>query len=305
MLGASGDAVLRGVDSGLAVGLYPTIVDLIQAIDTHMAEGYRRIKIKIKPGHDVDLVRAVRQHFGDVPLMVDANASYTIADLDVFRELDGYDLLMFEQPMAADDLDGLAALQKAVATPVCIDESAETPERTLEAIRRGSCRIVNIKLQRVGGSARAGDPRPLPGEWGRLLGRDHARAGRRAGAGHPPRRAANCKYPTDIEPGARWFVDDYVTPLIEMAPARPPRGSRRAPAWATRSTPRRSGRYAVRHDRIHVEDRRLSRAPELHSVADEMMVVTRINRSRSQLPDASAGQVHGQEPVLADLQDRP
>ena len=247
MLGATGDAVLRGVDSGLAVGLYPTIVDLIQAIDTHMAEGYRRVKIKIKPGHDVDLVRAVRQHFGDVPLMVDANAAYTVADLDVFRALDGYDLLMFEQPMAADDLDGLAALQKAVTTPVCIDESAETPERTLEAIRRGSCRIVNIKLQRVGGFGPALAIHDLCRENGVAcwvgtmpeLGVGQAQGIHLAAL-------ANCKYPTDIEPGARWFVDDYVTPLIEMAqpgllgvPTRPGLGYQVDPAKVRR--------YAVRH----------------------------------------------------------
>ena len=99
--------------------------------------GIAGVKIKIQPGRDVELVRAVRQHFGDIPLMVDANGAYTVADLDVFRELDDFDLLMFEQPMAAADLDGLAALQSAVTTPVCLDETAETLEQTAAAIRRG------------------------------------------------------------------------------------------------------------------------------------------------------------------------
>ncbi|MEJ7639861.1 MAG: enolase C-terminal domain-like protein [Singulisphaera sp.] len=245
MLGASGDAVLRGVDSGLAVGLYPTIVDLIQAIDTHMAEGYRRVKIKITPGSDVDLVRAVRQHFGDVPLMVDANASYTIADLDVFRELDGYDLLMFEQPMAADDLDGLAALQKVVTTPVCIDETAETPGEDARGDPTRACRIVNIKLQRGGVRPRAGDPRPLPREWGRLLGGDHARAGRRAAQGIHLAALANCKYPTDIEPGAlvRRRLRD---PAHRDGPARPP-GRPDAAGLGYQVDPAKVRRYAVRH----------------------------------------------------------
>src|SRR5262249_46942424 len=134
MLGAAPEQAARGVESGLAVGLYPTIVELLKAIETHLAEGYRRVKIKIRPGADVELVRAVRQHFGETPLMVDANAAYTVAALDVLRALDDFDLLMIEQPMAADDLDGLAALQAEIATPVCLDESAETLGRTLEAI---------------------------------------------------------------------------------------------------------------------------------------------------------------------------
>ena len=151
LLGASDLRIDLGVESGLAVGLYPSIVELIKTIETHLEAGYRRVKIKIQPGEDVELVRAVRQHFGDVPLMVDANGSYTVADLDVFRELDQYDLLMFEQPMAAADLDGLAALQQAVDTPVCLDETAESLERTAAAIERGAGRIVNLKIQRVGG----------------------------------------------------------------------------------------------------------------------------------------------------------
>src|SRR3954470_7487475 len=127
MLGASVEQIDRGVESGLAVGLYPTIVELLKTIENHLAEGYRRVKIKIAPGHDVELVRAVRQHFGDIELMVDANGAYTRDDIAIFQALDDDDLLMFEQPFAADDLDGLAALQAAVTTPVCLDETAVTP----------------------------------------------------------------------------------------------------------------------------------------------------------------------------------
>ena len=101
LLGASDLRIDMGVESGLAVGLYPSIVELIKTIEAHLEAGYRRVKIKIQPGQDIELVRAVRQHFGDVPLMVDANGAYTSADIDIFRELDQYDLLMFEQPMAA------------------------------------------------------------------------------------------------------------------------------------------------------------------------------------------------------------
>jgi O-succinylbenzoate synthase len=219
LLGASPDQAARGVESGLAVGLYPTVVELLKTIETHLAEGYRRVKIKIRPGQDVELVKAVRQHLGDdLPLMVDANAAYTVADLDVFRALDDFDLLMFEQPMASDDLDGLAALQAAVSTPVCLDKTAETPERVAEAVRRGAGRVVNIKIQRVGGLGPALAMHNLCREHGVAcwvgtmpeLGVGQAQGVHLA-------TLANCKYPTDIEPSARWFVDDYVVPLIELS----------------------------------------------------------------------------------------
>jgi O-succinylbenzoate synthase len=218
LLGAAPEQIGLGIESGLAVGLYPTVVELLRAIETHLAEGYRRVKIKIKPGHDVELVHAVRQHFGEIPLMVDANAAYTIADLDVFRALDEYDLLMFEQPMASDDLDGLAALQAEVNTPICLDESADTLEGTREAVRRSACRIVNLKIQRVGGLGPA------------LALHDHCfRHGVACWVGTMPELGVgqahgihlaslfNCKYPTDIQPSARWFVDDYVVPPIELS----------------------------------------------------------------------------------------
>jgi O-succinylbenzoate synthase len=218
LLGAPDARIDLGVESGLAVGLYPTIVELIKTIEGHLDAGYRRVKIKIRPGQDLELVRAVRQHFGDVELMVDANAAYTAADLDIFRELDQYDLLMYEQPMAAEDLDGLAALQGAVNTPVCLDETAETVEQTAAAIARGACRIVNLKIQRVGGLGPALAIHNLchqhrvacwVGTMPELgIGQAH---------GIHLATLANCKYPSDIEPSARWFVDDYTVPLIDLA----------------------------------------------------------------------------------------
>lgn len=218
LLGSSDLRIDMGVEAGLAVGLYSSIVELLKTIESHLEAGYRRVKIKIQPGQDVELVRAVRQHIGDVPLMVDANGAYTAADLDVFRELDRFDLLMFEQPMARDDLDGSAALQQAVATPVCLDETASSLERTAEAIRRGAGRIVNLKLQRVGGLGPAQAIHDLCYQNGvdcwvgamPELGIGQAHAIHLA-------TLPNCKYPADIEPSARWFVDDYTVPLVELA----------------------------------------------------------------------------------------
>ena len=176
------------------------------------------MKIKIKPGSDVELVRAVRQHFGEVPLMVDGNGAYTAADIDVFRELDEFDLLMFEQPMKASDLDGLARLQEAVSTPVCLDETAETLEQTAEAIRRRACRIVNLKIQRVGGLGPARAIHDLCYQHGIAcwVG-SMPELGLGQAYGIHLATLANCKYPTDIEPAARWFVDDYVVPPLELS----------------------------------------------------------------------------------------
>ncbi len=218
LLGAIEEQISLGVQSGLAVGLYPSIVSLLKTIETHLAEGYRRLKIKICPGNDIELVRAVRQHFGEIPLMVDANGAYTIDDLDTFLALDDFDLLMFEQPMKAGDLDGLTQLQKAVITPVCLDESAATHEQTAEAIRRGACRIVNLKIQRVGGLGPARAIHDLCHQHGIAcwvgampeLGIGQA-------FGIHLATLANCKYPTDVEPSARWFVDDYVVPALELS----------------------------------------------------------------------------------------
>ena len=218
LLGAPDMRIDLGIESGLAVGLYPSIVELIKTIEAHLEAGYRRVKIKIRPGEDLELVRAVRQHLGDVELMVDANAAYTSADIDLFRELDQYDLLMFEQPMAADDIDGLAALQSAVSTPVCLDETADSLERTALAIERGACRIVNLKIQRVGGLGPALAIHNLchlhevacwVGAMPELgIGQAH---------GIHLATLANCKYPSDIEPSTRWFVDDYTIPMIDLA----------------------------------------------------------------------------------------
>jgi O-succinylbenzoate synthase len=218
LLGAIDEQISLGVQSGLAVGLCSSIVSLLKTIETHLAEGYRRVKIKIQPGSDVELVRAVRQHFGEIPLMVDANGAYTAADLDVFRALDEFDLLMFEQPMKARDLDGLALLQQTVTTPVCLDESADTHEQTAEAIRRGVCRIVNIKIQRVGGLGPARAIHDLCHRHGIAcwVG-SMPELGLGQAYGIHLASLANCKYPTDVEPSARWFVDDYVVPPLELA----------------------------------------------------------------------------------------
>ena len=218
LLGAINEQINLGVESGLTVGLYPSIVQLLRTIEAHLAEGYRRLKIKIQPGSDIEVVRAVRQHFDDLPLMVDANGAYTAADIDLFRALDDLDLLMFEQPMRPGDLDGLALLQQSVTTPVCLDETAVSVEETARAIARGACRIVNLKIQRVGGlgPARAIHDLCLSQGVACWVG-SMPELGLGQAFGIHLAALSNCKYPSDIQPAARWFVDDYLAPALELS----------------------------------------------------------------------------------------
>jgi O-succinylbenzoate synthase len=217
-LAAALGAARTEVESGLAVGLYDTIERLLATIHHHLPYGYRRLKIKIKRGHDIELVRAVRAEFGDdLPLFVDANAGYDVSDIEVFRALDEFGLMMFEQPFAGHDLEGLAQLQRQVRTPVCIDESAEDVTMVERALDLDAARIVNIKVQRVGGLLRAKQlhdlcaARGIPAWCGTMPELGLGQAQGLAIAALP-----NCVFPTDIEPSARWFTDDIIRPWIEM-----------------------------------------------------------------------------------------
>ena len=207
----------RPVPSGLAVGLYYSEAELCAAIARYWSDGYQRLKIKIKRGQDVALVKAVRREFGDIPLFVDANADYTPEDFRVFEQLDEYGLMMFEQPLAKEDLGGSARLQRLVKTPVCLDESIETAADARRAIELGSCRIVNLKLQRVGGFLEAlricqvCQEHGIPLWMGTMpeLGVGSAQA--LALASH-----AGFVFPTDVEPSRRWYLDDVVRPEIQL-----------------------------------------------------------------------------------------
>lgn len=143
------------VDVGVSIGLKDTTEELLATIARNVEAGYRRIKLKIKPGSDVGLVAAVREHFPDIPLMVDANSAYTLDDAELLAQLDQYGLTMIEQPLAHDDFVDHAELQKRIRTPICLDESIHSAEDARKAIALGGCRIVNIKPGRVGGLAEA------------------------------------------------------------------------------------------------------------------------------------------------------
>lgn len=211
LLGASKDHC----ESGLAVGLYDDTRDLLRAIARYLPEGYKRVKIKICPGHDVELVRAVRKEFGDIPLMTDANASYTLDDVEIYKQLDDFGLLMFEQPLAGGALEDSAALQRQLKTPICLDESLETLKDLERAAALGSFRIANIKIQRVGGLRNALRIYERARELGLSI---WVGTMPELGIGclHGAALSAldNCDFPTDVEASTRWFRGDIVDPSL-------------------------------------------------------------------------------------------
>ncbi|MER1998186.1 MAG: o-succinylbenzoate synthase [Lysinibacillus sp.] len=141
----------KRITVGVSIGIQPTIEQLLSTIDAYLKEGYKRIKIKIKPGWDIDVVKAIRTQFGEIPLMVDANSAYTLKDIERLKELDAFNLLMIEQPLAYDDIVDHAKLQRVMTTPICLDESINSFDDARRAIELGSCKVINIKIGRVGG----------------------------------------------------------------------------------------------------------------------------------------------------------
>src|SRR5579885_3357129 len=158
-------ATRKAVDCGVSVGIHERVEDLLRTVEGYLADGYKRIKLKIEPGHDIDDVRAVRQQFGDILLQVDANTAYTRDDAEHLARLDEFDLLLIEQPLPEEDVQGHAELAKVVRTPICLDESITSAAIAEDAIAMGACRIVNIKAGRAANVALAALPNfTLPGD---------------------------------------------------------------------------------------------------------------------------------------------
>jgi O-succinylbenzoate synthase len=143
------------IDVGVSIGIKDTIDATLSAIETRLVEGYKRFKLKIKPGWDLELIEKVRKVYPDIPLMADANSAYSLADMDRLVALDDYRLLMIEQPLAHDDIIDHAELQSKMKTPICLDESILSLDDTRKAIKLGSCKIINMKIGRVGGLTEA------------------------------------------------------------------------------------------------------------------------------------------------------
>ena len=153
VLGGSPEIMKRGIQAGVSIGIQDSLEELAERVAVELAAGYRRIKIKIKPGWDVEAVRLLRDRFDDIPLMVDANGAYGLRDAAHLKQLDAYELMMIEQPLEYDDIVDHARLQAQIRTPVCLDESLPTARLAEEALAIGACRIINIKPGRMGGHA--------------------------------------------------------------------------------------------------------------------------------------------------------
>ena len=206
------------IASGVSIGIQDSLDELVAKVERELAAGYRRIKIKIKPGWDLEAVERVRARFGSIPLMVDANAAYTMADADHLARLDAYDLMMIEQPLDYDDIADHACLQRRLKTPICLDESIKTIGAARDAIAAGACRIINIKPGRVGGFAASIRVHDLCAEhhvpvWhGGMLESGIGRA-----ANIHLSTLPNFSLPGDIAASKRYFVPDLIDPPIEVA----------------------------------------------------------------------------------------
>ena len=208
-------AVRQAVDSGVSVGIHKSIPELLQTVGDYLDQGYRRIKLKVKPGWDVEPVRAVRERFGDVPLQVDANTAYSIADAKHLAELDEFDLLLIEQPLPEEQVLAHAELAKLVRTPICLDESITSAQGAADAIQLGACEIINIKPGRVGGYLEARRIHDLcaahgvPVWMGGMLETGIGRAGNVAMAA-----MSNFTLPGDTSASDRYYHRDITEPFV-------------------------------------------------------------------------------------------
>ena len=209
-------ATRTSVPSGVSVGIQPSVAALLDVVGEYLAQGYVRIKLKIKPGFDVAPVEAVRERFGElIPLQVDANAAYTLADARVLRRLDAFDLLLIEQPLPEDDLRQHALLARQVRTPICLDESIVSPRAAADAISLRACSVINIKAGRVGGYLAAKRIHDLcrangiPVWCGGMVETGLGRAANAALAALP-----GFSLPGDVSASDRFYAQDITEPFV-------------------------------------------------------------------------------------------
>ena len=206
------------IEAGVSVGIEDSLPDLVDRVGLYLSQGYRRIKIKIKPGWDIAACRAVRDRHPDILLQVDANGAYALEDMDVFVALDDFGLLLIEQPFAPYDLWNHAKLQKIIKTPLCLDESILSLDAVRAAVEMGSCRIVNIKVGRVGGIVESTAIHDfcrsagVPVWCGGMLESGIGRAHNLHLASLP-----NFSLPHDLSASRRYYKEDIIEPFIELS----------------------------------------------------------------------------------------
>jgi O-succinylbenzoate synthase len=206
------------IGCGVSIGIQDSIPQLIKKIETEVNAGYQRIKMKIKPGWDIDVIREVRAAFPAIRLMADANSAYTLADVDRLQKLDEFNLMMIEQPLAHDEIIDHVQLQARLKTPICLDECIRSAHQAEQAIRMKACGIINIKLGRVGGFAEAkrvhdvAQAHGIPVWCGGMLESGIGRAHNIALSTLP-----NFVLPGDVSASKRYWARDIITPAVEVS----------------------------------------------------------------------------------------
>ena len=207
------------IECGVSIGIQSSIETLCSKIEEALLAGYRRIKVKIRPGWDVQIIGRVRERWPAVPLLADANSAYTLVDVNLLRELDQFDLMMIEQPLHFEDLVDHATLQKQIETPICLDESIRSADDARKALDIGACKIVNVKLGRVGGHTGAREvhdlcqERKVPVWCGGMLETGIGRAHNIALSS-----LENFSLPGDIAASRRYWNEDIVDPEVSVTP---------------------------------------------------------------------------------------
>lgn len=205
------------IEVGISLGIQKSEQALLEQVHRYVEEGYKRIKVKIKPGWDINILSAIRKEFPNLPMMADANCAYSLVDLDHLAALDHFNLTMIEQPLSHDDIIDHAKLQARMKTPICLDESIHTLEDTRKAIELGSCKIINIKIGRVGGlseSKRIHDfcqANDVPVWCGGMLEAGIGRAHNIAITTLP-----NFILPGDTASSSRYWAQDIIDPEVEV-----------------------------------------------------------------------------------------
>jgi len=216
---AIGGGARKEIPCGVSIGIQDSVPQLLDKIRTELEAGYQRIKMKIKPGWDIDVIREVRREFPDVLLTADANSAYTLNDIEHLKRLDEFHLMMIEQPLAHDEIVDHAPLQRALETPICLDECIRTAHHAEQAIRMGACKIINIKLGRVGGFAEAkrvhdvAQAHGIPVWCGGMLESGVGRAHNIALS-----TLANFVLPGDVSASKRYWKRDVIDPWVEVTP---------------------------------------------------------------------------------------
>ena len=211
--------VNREIECGVSIGIQDSVEQLFEKIETELAAGYKRIKIKIAPHWDYDVIKAVREKFGDILLMGDANSAYTLIDIDKLKSLDEFDLMMLEQPLPYDDIIDHADLQRQIKTPICLDEPIKSPEDTRKAIALGSGKIINLKNGRVGGHAQSKlieqmcRENEMPVWCGGMLESGIGRAHNIAIS-----TLAGYTMPGDVSASKRYWHEDIIEPEVLVSP---------------------------------------------------------------------------------------